>query len=93
MRFCAKSQLSRFAVWKARKDALGANGRQPLPNRVTSELPVFQPESVASVTGAAPSHNRTSGPRGGIHIYKCRHIGHSFCVKPISQDVAAQCCN
>src|SRR6266581_4726853 len=27
-RFCAKSQLSRFAVWKARKDAFWASGRQ-----------------------------------------------------------------
>src|SRR5467141_178320 len=27
-RFCAKSQLSRFAVWKARKDAFWASGRR-----------------------------------------------------------------
>jgi hypothetical protein len=57
-RFCAKSQLSRFAVWKARKDAFWASGRQTFPYQIMEELPVILEELKKSLLPGVFSTNR-----------------------------------
>src|SRR5260370_39808396 len=54
-RFCAKSQLSRFAVWKARKDPFWASGRQTRSNSVPSCLPVrIGSDDTSRIKGISP---------------------------------------